>query len=121
MNKTTDKQPMKATGDLVLQEVWRAKDTLSASYGHDLDKLFAETRKRVADLQVQTEQPFEYQDRLASLSQRQDQLEEAARNNSQKPGANGYVGRTEHVQDASDEQHWIPDEGEDAERARDQV
>ena len=39
-------QPMKATGDLVLQEVWRAKDKLSTAYGHDLDKLFAETRKR---------------------------------------------------------------------------
>ena len=46
MNKTTDIQPTKATGDLVLQEVWRAKDTLSAQYGHDLDKLFAETRER---------------------------------------------------------------------------
>lgn len=46
MNRTTDKQPAKATGDLVLQEVWRAKDTLSARYGHDLDKLFAATRKR---------------------------------------------------------------------------
>ena len=46
MSKTTDIQPTKATGDLVLQEVWRAKDTLSAQYGHDLDKLFAETRKR---------------------------------------------------------------------------
>ncbi len=46
MSKTTDIQPAKATGDLVLQEVWRAKDTLSAQYGHDLDKLFAETRQR---------------------------------------------------------------------------
>ena len=46
MSKTTDIQPTKATGDLVLQEVWRAKDTLSAQYGHDLDKLFAETRER---------------------------------------------------------------------------
>ena len=45
MSKTTDIQPAKATGDLVLQEVWRAKDTLSAQYGHDLDKLFAETRQ----------------------------------------------------------------------------
>jgi hypothetical protein len=27
-------------------EVWRAKDTLSAGYGHDLDKLFAETSRR---------------------------------------------------------------------------
>ena len=26
-------KPVKATGDLVLQEVWRAKDTLSAAYG----------------------------------------------------------------------------------------
>ena len=46
MNKTTDKQLPKATGDLVLQEVWLAKDTLSAQYGHDLDKLFAETHER---------------------------------------------------------------------------
>ncbi len=46
MSKTTDILPGKATGDLVLQEVWRAKDTLSAQYGHDLDKLFAETRQR---------------------------------------------------------------------------
>ncbi len=46
MNKTIDPQTAKPTGDLVLQEVWRAKDTLSAQYGHDLDKLFAETRKR---------------------------------------------------------------------------
>ena len=37
----------------------------------------AETRKRVVDLQVQTEQPFEYQERLATLAQRQDQLEAA--------------------------------------------
>jgi hypothetical protein len=44
--KTTDIRPTEETGDLVLREVWRAKDTLSASYGHDLDKLFAETRKR---------------------------------------------------------------------------
>ena len=46
MSKTTDIQPAKATGDLVLQEVWRAKDTLSAQYGHDLDKLFFETSQR---------------------------------------------------------------------------
>ena len=37
---------MKTTGDLVLQEIWRIKDTLSASYGHDVDRLFAETRER---------------------------------------------------------------------------
>ena len=46
MSKTTEQPPANATGDLVLQEVWRAKDTLSAAYGHDLDKLFDETRKR---------------------------------------------------------------------------
>ena len=46
MSKTTDQPPANVTGDLVLQEVWRAKDTLSAAYGHDLDKLFDETRKR---------------------------------------------------------------------------
>jgi len=46
MNKTTDIQPAKPSGDLVLQEVWRAMDTLSERYGHDLDKLFDETRKR---------------------------------------------------------------------------
>ena len=33
-------------GDLVLQEIWRIKDTLSASYGHDVDRLFAEARER---------------------------------------------------------------------------
>ena len=46
MNKATDNQPETASGDLVLQEVWRAKDALSAAYGHDLDKLFAQTRQR---------------------------------------------------------------------------
>ena len=45
MSKATDTQA-KTTGDIVLQEVWRAKDNLSAQYGHDLDKLFKETRKR---------------------------------------------------------------------------
>ncbi|MBI3414904.1 MAG: hypothetical protein HY043_06205 [Verrucomicrobia bacterium] len=39
-------KPAKPTDDLVLQEVWRIKDTLSASYGHDVKRLFAETRKR---------------------------------------------------------------------------
>jgi hypothetical protein len=33
------------TTDLVLQEIWRIKDTLSASYGHDVDRLFADARK----------------------------------------------------------------------------
>jgi hypothetical protein len=30
--------------DVVLGEIWRIKDTLSASYGHDVHRLFAETR-----------------------------------------------------------------------------
>ena len=33
-------------GDLVLRGIWQAKDTLSAAYGHDLDRLFEETRAR---------------------------------------------------------------------------
>ena len=32
--------------DDVLREVWRIKDELSASYGHDLNRLFAEARAR---------------------------------------------------------------------------
>ena len=46
MNKTTDIQTAKTTGDVVLQEIWRIKDTLSASYGHNVKRLFAETRQR---------------------------------------------------------------------------
>ena len=37
---------MKSKGDLVPREMWRAKDALSAADDHDLDRLFAETRKR---------------------------------------------------------------------------
>ena len=35
-----------ATADDVLREVWLIKDDLSASCGHDLDRLFAEARER---------------------------------------------------------------------------
>ena len=42
-----------------------------------LEQRIAETRKRVADLIAQSEQPFEYQARLASLVQRQQDIEEA--------------------------------------------
>ena len=45
MKKISDIRPPRETGDVVLREVRRAKDTLSAAYGHDLDKLFEETRK----------------------------------------------------------------------------
>jgi hypothetical protein len=44
-NTTKELKPTQST-DLVLQEIWRFKDTLSASYGHDVHRLFAETRKR---------------------------------------------------------------------------
>ena len=46
MNKRIDLHNVKATGDVVLEEIWRIKDTLSASYGHDVNRLFEETRKR---------------------------------------------------------------------------
>ncbi|MCI0533815.1 MAG: hypothetical protein L0Z50_01165 [Verrucomicrobiales bacterium] len=45
MSKATEILPKKSGGDVVLQEIWRIKDTLSASYGHDVDRLFAETRE----------------------------------------------------------------------------
>jgi hypothetical protein len=31
--------------DLVLQEIWHIKDTLSATYDHDVRRLFANTRE----------------------------------------------------------------------------
>ena len=60
MSETTKVQQLtEETGDVVLKEIWRIKDTLSAAYGHDVDRLFAETRKRqelsghpIANLQV---------------------------------------------------------------------
>ena len=44
-NATKELKPNQST-DLVLQEIWRIKDTLSAAYGHDLDRLFADARER---------------------------------------------------------------------------
>ncbi|MBI3414905.1 MAG: hypothetical protein HY043_06210 [Verrucomicrobia bacterium] len=59
MNKTTQTVNPETEGDLVLREVWRAKDALSAARGHSIDKLFASLRKRekksghpLANLQV---------------------------------------------------------------------
>ncbi len=48
MNNATRlrKPKLEPEGDLVLQEVWRAKDALSAARGHSIDKLFADLRKR---------------------------------------------------------------------------
>jgi hypothetical protein len=34
------------SADLVLQEIWRIKSTHSSSHGHDMDRLFADARKR---------------------------------------------------------------------------
>ncbi len=45
-NKATTEPKTIRNMDVVLQEVWRIKDTLSASYNHDVSRLFAETRKR---------------------------------------------------------------------------
>ncbi len=44
-NATKEPKPNQST-DVVLQEIWRIKDTLSASYGHDVERLFADARKR---------------------------------------------------------------------------
>jgi hypothetical protein len=46
MGKTTDIKTVKPAGDVVLQEIWHIKDALSAAYGHDVDRLFAEARER---------------------------------------------------------------------------
>jgi hypothetical protein len=43
---TTGKPTGKSGGDLVLQEIWRINDKLSAARGHDVHLLFAEARKR---------------------------------------------------------------------------
>jgi len=45
-NKTTAEPKTIRNTDVVLQEIWRIKDKLSASYNHDVSRLFAETRKR---------------------------------------------------------------------------
>lgn len=45
--KTLKHDPIETTeGDLVLREIWRIKDKLSAARGHSIDRLFAEARKR---------------------------------------------------------------------------
>ena len=45
--KTLKSDAIEATeGDLVLREIWRIKDELSAARGHSIDRLFAEARKR---------------------------------------------------------------------------
>ncbi len=64
MSKTPETTNLETEKDLVLREVWRAKDALSAARGHSVDKLFADLRKRekhsghrVVNLQGQPEKP----------------------------------------------------------------
>ena len=46
MSNAIKEPKLNQSTDLVLQEIWRIKDTLSASYGHDVDRLFAVARER---------------------------------------------------------------------------
>lgn len=46
MDQTIKEPKLYDTGDVVMKEIWRIKDELSASYGHDVDRLFAEARER---------------------------------------------------------------------------
>ena len=46
MSKTTATTNNKMEGDLVLREVWRAKDALSTARGHSVEKLFADLQER---------------------------------------------------------------------------
>ena len=44
--KTVKEPTVQSGGDLVLQEIWRIKDALSAARGHNVHRLFAEARER---------------------------------------------------------------------------
>lgn len=46
MNKLLKEPLAQGGGDLVLQEIWRIKDQLSAARGHDVHRLFADARER---------------------------------------------------------------------------
>jgi len=43
-NELTKEMKTRST-DVVLQEIWRIKDALSVAYGHDVHRLFVETRE----------------------------------------------------------------------------
>jgi hypothetical protein len=43
----TPTQTETGVADEVLREVWRIKDEVSASYNHNLDRLFVKTRERL--------------------------------------------------------------------------
>ena len=44
--RSTEDPSVQGKGDLVLQEIWRIKDALSAARGPDVQCLFAEARER---------------------------------------------------------------------------
>ena len=44
--KTISIPPKATLSDEVLREVWRIKDELSASYNHDLERLFLDAQER---------------------------------------------------------------------------
>src|SRR5258708_23307420 len=46
MIKIAEESATNRGGDLVLQEIWRIKDELSAARGHNVHRLFAEARER---------------------------------------------------------------------------
>ena len=46
MSKSTEELTPQRSTDLVLQEIWRIKDEQSAARGHDVHRLFAESRER---------------------------------------------------------------------------
>ncbi|MEO7677093.1 MAG: hypothetical protein ABIV39_10060 [Verrucomicrobiota bacterium] len=46
MIETAKEPPVQSGGDLVLQEIWRIKNEVSAARGHDVHRLFADARER---------------------------------------------------------------------------
>jgi hypothetical protein len=44
IHKSYDKKQRYVKGDVVLAEVWRIKDEVSASYGYDIDRMFDDLR-----------------------------------------------------------------------------
>ena len=66
MNRPTKKPPEKRSTDMVLQEIWRIKDELSGARGHDVHRLFADSRERqkhsghkIVDLSLRRTNPGE--------------------------------------------------------------
>ena len=59
MIKIAKEPASQSGGDMVLREIWRIKDELSAARGHDVHRLFADARKRqkLSDHQVVNLEP----------------------------------------------------------------